>query len=261
MIVRLLQQLASSGLILVFGVLALRVWRRSGTVRRDRAALAWAVTATSFLVVGVYATAHAVISTVSVAAGEKSWLYGFVSRSVQATNVGRSAVPVVFGLLLLALMVSRRRTAPRIASAAPAVLVLAAVAGTLIGHWFPYTTVYDFFTRMALLYAATAVVLMAALLAAVQNDGMDQLLWLALAAYALKETVGVSLLAVIAFWGVADVKPYYAGFFWMQVGVGTLMAAVAARRLHLAGGGRRVPAVFERLDALRRSTPGRAGPV
>lgn len=261
MTARVLQQLASSGLILLFGVLALRVWRRFGTVRRDRPALAWAVTAASFLVVGVYATTHAVISAVAVAGGESSWLWGFVLRSTHAVNVGRSLVPVSFGLLLLALMVVSRRNAPRIASAAPAVLVATAVVSTLGTRWLPDMTPHAFFTMLAVLNAATAVVLMAALLAAVQNDGMDQLLWLALAAYALKETVSVSLMGILSFWGLTEVGIYLTGFWWMQVGVGCGMAALAVRRMHLASGGRRVPAIFERLHALRRPAPGRAGPV
>ncbi len=261
MIAQLLGQIASSTLILVFGVLALRVWRRFGTVRRDRAALAWGVSAASFLVVGVYATAHSLASVVMVAAGKESRVYGFILQWVHPANMGRGVASVLFGLLLLALMAVPRRVGPRIASAAPAALVAAAVAGTLGARLLPHASPHTFFTMLAVLNAATAVVVMAALLAAVQNDGMDQLLWLSLALYALKETLSVSLLAVIAFWGVAEVRNYMAGLFWLQVGAGVCMVALAARRLHLAGGGRRVPAIFERLDALRRSTPGRAGPV
>lgn len=261
MILRLLQQIASSSLILLFGVLALQVWRRFGTVRRERAALSWAVTAASFLVVGVYATTHAVISAASVAAGKESWLFGFVSRAAHGVNVARALVPVCFGLLLLALMIGSRRNAPRIASAAPAVLVATAVGSTLGAGWLPDMTPHAFFTMLAVMNAATAVVLMAALLAAVQNDGMDQLLWLALAAYALKETVSVSLMGVISFWGLADVHIYLTGFWYLQVGVGIGMAALAVRRLQLAGGGRRVPAVFERMHALRRHAHGPTGPV
>ncbi|HEY0016861.1 MAG TPA: hypothetical protein VGC13_11100 [Longimicrobium sp.] len=256
-----LQQIASSALILLFGVQALKVWRRFGTVRRDRAALAWKVTAASFLTVGVYATLHALVSAASVAAGEKSWLYPLVSDWGLLANLGRCVASIASGLLLLALMVVSRRTAPRIAAAAPAVLLVAAVAGTLAIRPFPIASPHDFFTRLAVLNAVTAVMMMAALLAAVQNDAMDQLLWLALAAYAIKETLSVSLLAVIAFWGVAHVKPYFSALFWLQLAVGILMSVLAARRLHLAGGGRRVPALFERLHDLRRQAPGPTGRV
>lgn len=256
MIVHLLKQFASSALLLLFGVLALGVWRRFGTVRRDRSALAWAVTAASFLVVGVYATAHAVISPAAIAAGKGTWLYGFVTGWVHETNAGRGVATVCFGLLMTALMVVPRRTAPRVAAAAPVAMTAAVVAGTVGVRLLPEMTPHGFFTTMAVLYALTAMALMAALLAAVQNDGMDQLLWLALAAYALKETLGVSLLGVISFWGVADVGPYYAALYWLQLGMGCLMAGLAARRLRLASGGRRVPALFERVHALRRPAHG-----
>jgi hypothetical protein len=254
-------QIASSALILLFGLLALQVWRRFGTMRRDRAAVAWAVAAANFLVVGAYSTAHALASSIAVAEGKGSWLYGLLSRWALPANLGRAVVTIFFGLLLVALMAAPRRAAPRIAAAAPAVLLGAALAGTLGTGLLPHTTAYGFFTRLAVLNAATAVVLMAALLAAVQNDGMDQLLWLSLAAYALKETVGVSLLAVIAFWGLAEVGAYMTILFWLQVWAGILMAVLAARRLHLISGGRRVPALFERLQGLRRHAPGRAGRV
>lgn len=251
-----LLQLVSSVLLLAFGVQALRVWRRSGPVRRDRAALGWALTAANFLVVGGYATGHSLVSLVAVGAGEKSALFVRVGGWAVATNGGRSIASIVFGLLLLALLVARRRSGTRIVQAAPVVLVAVAVAGTAWCRFLPFTTAYSLVTLVAVLNAATAVALMAALLAAVQNDGLDQLLWLALAVYALKETVSVSLLAVISFWGVANVSAYYTIFLWLQVVLVGGMTALATRRLRLATGGRRVPALFERLHALRRPVHG-----
>lgn len=253
---RLLLQLASSALLLVFGVTALRVWRRFGPVRRDRAALAWAVTAANFLVVGSYATAHSLASAAAVASGKESALYHFVVEWAQAANAGRGVASVGFGLLLGALMVAHRRSLPRIAGAAPAVLVTLAVVATLGARLLPDATPKGFVTTVAVLNAVTAVVLMAALLAAVQNDGLDQLLWLALAVYALKETVSVSILAVMAWWSMAYVATYYTIFLWLQVVLAGVMAGLVGRRLYLASGGRRVPALFERLHALRRAAHG-----
>lgn len=251
-----LLQLASSALLLVFGVLALRVWRRFGPVRRDRVALGWAVTAAEFLVVGAYSTAHSLVSAAAIAAGKESALYRRVGEWAPALNAGRCIASVVFGLLLLALLVTHRRLASRVAHAAPAVLVGAAVAGTLVVRLLPDLSPHGFASMVAVLNAATAVVLMAALLAAVQNDGLDQLLWLSLAVYALKETVSVSLLAVMAFWGMAYVVTYYTIYLWLQAVLAGVMAGIAARRLQLASGGRRVPALFEKLHALRRSAQG-----
>lgn len=251
-----LLQLASSVLLLGFGVQALRVWRRSGPVRRDRAALAWAVTAANFLVVGVYCTVQSLVSIPAVAAGPGSALYGQMTNWVTATNAGRGVTSIVFGLLLLALLVTHRRSGLRIAQAAPLVLVAVAVGATAVGRMVPVSIPHGLVSLIAVLNAATAVVLMAALLAAVQNDGMDQLLWLALAVYALKETVSVSLLAVMSFWGVANVSLYHVIFLWLQVVLAGGMAVLATRRLRLATGGGRVPALFERIPAARRPVHG-----
>lgn len=251
-----LLQLASNALLLVFGVLALRVWRRSGPVRRDRAALGWGLTAANFLLVGGYATAHSLVALMAVAQGPRSALYKLVVSWASAANAGRSLASIAFGVLLLALLVARRRPGLRVAQAAPVVLALVAVAGTAAGRPLFESTAYALATLLAVLNAVTAVVLMAALLAAVQNDGLDQLLWLALAVYALKETMSVSLLAVISFWDVANVSLYNTIFVWLQVVLNTGMSWLALRRLRLATGGRRVPALFERVSVLRRPVHG-----
>jgi hypothetical protein len=249
-------QVVFSSLFFFFGVQALRVWRRFGTVRRERAALAWGVTAAQFLLVGGTAVVHSLLAAASMAQGKSSRLFHVMSDWGPPLGAGRGVASVVFGVLLVALLVVHRRHAPRVAQAAPVVLVMTLLAGTAAGWALSGTTTYSFSTMLAVLNAATAVVLMAALLAAVQNDGLDQLLWLALAVFALKETITVSLLAVIAVWGISYVLPYYSAYFWLHVVLGGVMVGIGARRLHLAGGGRRVPALFERLHAMRRPTQG-----
>ncbi|HEU4885215.1 MAG TPA: hypothetical protein VFT45_23335 [Longimicrobium sp.] len=250
------QQILSSALLLGFGVLALLVWRRFGPVRRDRAALAWSLTATNFLVVGIYCSVQSLLSAVGASIGVKSDLYLFVSRWSPAANLARGIVSVLFGAMLLVLMVSRRRWGARVAAAAPAVLTIAAVLFTVALHRLPYTNAYAFLTQFALVTALTAVVLMAALFAAVHNDGLDQLLWLALAVYTLKETMTVSFLAVMAAWTMTYAATYWTVFYWVLPVLGAIMAGLAGRRLQLAAGGRRVPAAFEAVHALRRPVHG-----
>jgi hypothetical protein len=63
--------------------------------------------------------------------------------------------------------------------------------------------------------------------------------------------VSVSLLSVMAWWGLIDVGTYTAIYRWLQVVLGVIMVAFGARRLQMATGGRRVPALFEQLPALR----------
>lgn len=247
------QQCVASGFLLLFGVLALRVWRRSGPVRRDRATFAWGVTAAYFLVGGGYSFGHAVLSAAAMAAGRKSALFAWVGGWNFSANLARGAVAVVFAGMLLALMVGRRRWVFRLAQSAPLLLVAAAAAATAVYLLVDVRTVYGLTTGLAVLNMLTAVLLMGALLAAVLNDGMDQLLWLALALYALKETIAVSQMAVIAFWTVAPHAEVFYFFYGSSMVLVAGMCGMAARRLRLAGQGRRVPAVFERLHTLRRS--------
>lgn len=248
------QQVLASGFLLLFGVLALRVWRRAGPVRRDRAAQAWGVTAAYFLVSGVYSTGHAVLAAAGLAMGRDSALFHWVGSWAIAANLARSAMSVIFAVILLLLLVLRRRWVFRLAEAAPAVLAVAGVAATAaVQHTPALLTMYWLGTGMALLSMVCAVVIMGALLAAVLNDGMDQLLWLALSLFALKETVSVSLFAIIAWWSLAAHPEAWRYFYWGAAALAAGMSALAARRLRLAGEGRHVPALFERLYTLRRS--------
>lgn len=248
-----LQQLVASSLLLLFGVLALRVSRRAGPAQRDRATLAWRVTAAYFIVGGGYSTAHAVLAALSHLIGYRTAYGLWVGSWAIGANLARGGVAVVFGAMLLALMLGRRRWVFRLAHSATLLLLVAAVAATAVCLLVDVRTEYGLSTGLAVLSMLTAVVMMGALLAAVLNDGMDQLLWLALALYALKETITVSHLAVIAFWTVAPHAEVFYVFYGGSVVLGAGMCAVAVRRLRLAGQGRHVPALFERLHALRRS--------
>lgn len=251
-----IQQILSSTPLLLFGWLALRVWRHFGPVRRDRGALGWALTATYFLVVGTYSTAQALLSGIGRMIGEKSALYLFVFDWSPAANLARSVVSILFGAMLLVLMVSRRRWGARVVGAAPAAMTATALVATVALHALPYGSPYTFLRNFAVVTGITAVVLMGALFAAIRYDGLDQLLWLALAVYTLKETVTVSFLAVMAAWTMTYAKTYFTVFYWMTPALGTIMVGIAARRLQLASGGRRVPAPFERVHALRRPVHG-----
>lgn len=248
-------QVAASGSLFLFGLLALQVRRRAGPARRDRVTLAWSAATAYFLVGGGYSAAHAALAATGALMGKDSRLYGWVGGwAIQAT-LGRGVVAVVFGALLLALMVMRRHQLHPLTRSIPLVLAVTAVVATAAALQVP-PRLLDYFavsTSLAVLSALTAMLIMGALLAAVLNDGMDQLLWSALALYALKETLSVSQLAVMAWWSVAPHSEVYYFFYGSGVVLGAGMCAVAVRRLRLAERGRHVPALFERLHALRRS--------
>lgn len=248
-------QVAASGFLLLFGLLALQVRRRAGPARRNRATLAWSAATAYFLVGGGYSAAHAALAATGALMGKQSWLYGWVSGWAIEASLARGVVAVVFGAMLLALMVMRTGRLYPLAKSIPLVLAITAVVATAAVPRLPIQQ-SDYFavsTSLAVLNAATAMLIMGALLAAVLNDGMDQLLWLSLALYALKEALSVSQLAVMAWWSVAPHSEVYYFFLANGAVLGAGMCAVAARRLRLAERGRYVPALFERLHALRRS--------
>ena len=259
-----LQQLAATIPLLLFGLLALGVWRRlapdSGSstlgTARERATLAWGLTAANFLVVGIYATAHSTLAALAIAMGEGTWLWENVGHWAGAANAGRGVVSVVYAAMLLGLMALDRRAGLRIMSVAKWVLLAAAILGTLAARpLIPFDDPHANYTVLAVLNGISAISLMAALVAAVLNDGLDELLWLAATVYALKEVVTVSLLGVMAWWTVSPQAAAMRIAYWMAIVLTTVMAALAGRRLQLAAAGRRVPGVFERLDSLRRPAP------
>ncbi|HST57805.1 MAG TPA: hypothetical protein VLK84_03885 [Longimicrobium sp.] len=250
------QQLLACGFLLLYGVLALQVWRRAGPVRHDRATLAWGVTAAYFLLTGVYSTGQSVLAAVGWSLGKwrgkESALLQWVATWSVGANLARGLLGVVFALILLALLVTRRRWALRAAHLAPVLLTVCVVVFTAVAVQMPsINNLYGLGTGGAVLSTITAVILMGALLAAVLNDGIDQLLWLSLALYTLKETLSVSLFTLIAWWSVIRASEAWYFFYWVAVGLALGMSLLAARRLRLAGAGERVPALFERMYTLR----------
>ncbi|HEX6910996.1 MAG TPA: hypothetical protein VF142_11410 [Longimicrobium sp.] len=252
MLIQLLQ-VAASGFLFLFGLLALQVRRRAGPAWRDRATLAWSAATAYFLIGGGYAAVHAALAAASYVVGYTSPFGRWVGSWAIQASVARGVVAVAFGAMVLALMVMRRRLHHLARSIAPALALMALVA-TLVTlqlsvRWDPFTTS----TTLAVLNGLTAILIMGALFAAVLNDGMDQLLWLSLALYALKETLSVSQLAVMAWWSLVPQSDVYYFLYASGVVVGAAMCGVAVRRLRLATQGRRVPALFERLYPERRA--------
>ena len=249
-----LLQAAASGFLFLFGLLALQVRRRAGPARRDRATLAWSAATAYGLSGGGYSAVHAARAAASYVVGYGSAYGKWVGSWAIEASLARGVVAVVFGAMLLALMVMRHRL-HHLTRSMPLVLALTALVATIVVVQMPIQP-SDYFgvsVSLAVLNGLTAILIMGALFAAVLNDGMDQLLWLSLALYALKETLSVSQLAVMAWWSLAPQSDVY--YFFMASGVvlGAAMCAVAVRRLRLATQGRRVPALFERLYPARRA--------
>ena len=248
------QQILAAVLTLLFGVLAMSVARQLASERPDRAAAGWMLTAWCFTVVGTVAAAHALFAFVAWMAGPESGVRAVYDAWTGPANFARIMVVLVYaGLLVLAMLVRRRR-ATRLAVRSPVLLagtlVMAMAAAYADGQLEGHRGV----AALGVLGAATAMVLMGALLAAVVNDGLDQLLWFALAAYALKEVISTSLLAILVWGDMADqavLMQAFRVFYWLSAAVMAGMSLLAMRRRSLAAAGRHVPALFERMHALR----------
>lgn len=257
----LLLQVVFALLTLLFGVLAARVAGRWGDGGRDRRALAWRITAGYFVVIGVYSTVQSVLSCFAVAEGPDSALYATVVAWGGPANAGRSLGGIAFALLLLQ---GQRRDLDRARASTAAVLpVILAVtaAGTLLVRWHGLTGLPHTAGLLGLGAAAMAIPLLAALLLALAREGMDEVLWLALTAYALKEVLTVSLFSLLVGWDMVDGRSLRRTLLWMGIATNALMCAAGIWRLHQLRAGRRVPALLERVRGVRRPVIGwDAGP-
>lgn len=261
MVVSLVLQLVLALLTLLFGVLATLVAGRWGDGGRDRRALAWRITAGYFLVIGAYASVHAVLSCFAVAEGVGSALYTHVVAWGGPANSGRAVAGIAFALLLLH---GQRRELERTRAAAAAVIpvmVATAAAGTLLVRWRGLTGLPQTGMLLGLAAAGLALVLLATLLVALVREGMDEVLWLALTAYALKEVLTVSLFSMLMWWEFLDGRSLLRTLMWMGIATNAPMCAAGAWRLHLLGAGRRVPSLLERVRGVRRPVIGWDSPA
>lgn len=246
-------QFASALLTLGFGLLALRVSRRAGR-NRDRALAAWEPTAFCFTVVGAYGVAHALLCIFAAYAKSPAFRRVFLEW-YHAANTGRALAIVAYAVVLAALLAGRRRWVLRLSANSLPLFAAAAVAGTLAGRWLDNGSSSQQMAQLGTLGGVTVLVLLCTLLMAVVNDGLDQLLWFALAAYTLKETMQVSMFAIIAWWSSNTSGAVVEAFYVLNALVLVGMVVLARRRLRLAAAGRHVPALFERIHARRHSSP------
>lgn len=249
--VSLLQAL-NAILILLFGGMAVLAWLRLGEDRWGKAQAAWLVTGVCFTVLGVLGGAQNVASSAARRAGSGSSFYTLYIEWYAAGNIGRSVGVAAYAVMLAALVAAAPGRARRAAHAAFAVTGAALLAGTAAGALNRGMSLHTQMTALAVLTTATVVALMVALLLGVVNDGMDLLLWLAVAAFTLKETLSVSLTAILAWWETARASEAALLYCWINV-LGMAAAVLLARiRLRRASERRYVPALFERLHAMRR---------
>lgn len=244
-------QLVNAALTLLFGILAMQAWRHLGAARWGKLEAGWLVTGGCFLFTGVFGGVQTLVATAAMHAGPGSPLYRTYMEWGPAGNIGRGAGIAAYGVMLAALLASRPERARQVSVGGLWVISGTIVAGTTAAALYGTIDTHTQMTALAVLATAAVLALLLALLLGVMNDGMDLLLWLAVATLAIKEALAVSLMAILA-WESGRAMEAVLIFYWTNVAVGVVVSLLAQVRLRRAIENRHVPALFERLHALRR---------
>lgn len=231
-----------AALTLTFGVACLRVGRRPAA---STGRTAWFLTGATYTTVGAMAVTHSSAAIWAVRCGEGSAFYDGYLRVTVPANDARSFMVLGFAAALLVLLM-RGRLARR-----PVLLAwLAACAGVgaavgLAEGDFQRTT---HLSVQSVLGAVTAALLFVVLYRALVTDALDYLLWLALAAYAVREAVSADFQALLAMTGIAAAWSLSAPQL-MAAGIISLLVMIGCtlRRLALGRAGKPVPALLERV--------------
>lgn len=244
----LIFQTAAAVAALPFGALALAIAHRvRGKASRREG---WLLTGWCFLLIGVVGTAQAAFSNAAMAAGPESRLWSLYLDWGAGGNYGRLLPIAVLAAALIALSLRGPR-GRALLSAAPLGFGVAMVLGFAIGAVEGPLGTSNHVARVAVVTAATVVMLLGALLLAAATDVMDQLLWLALAAYTLKQAVSVSLFSILA-WMAFSTGNRPITLYVMHAAAWAVILLITLRRYQHAVRHREVPALFERVDAIRR---------
>ena len=245
-------QLVNAAFTLLFGILAMQAWRHLGATRWRKLEAGWLVTGAGFVFIGVYAAVQTLVATAAVHAGPGSPLYRTYLEWGPVGNIGRGVGIAAYGVMLAALLGARPERVRQVSLAALWVIGGSIVAGTTAAALYGTISFHTQMTVLAVLATAAVLALLLALLLGVMNDGMDLLLWLAVAAHTIKEALVVSLMAMMAWWESGRAMDAALIFCWINVAVAIVASALAQVRLRRAIENRHVPALFERLHALRR---------
>ncbi|HEY0038554.1 MAG TPA: hypothetical protein VGB66_17785 [Longimicrobium sp.] len=245
-------QTVNTALTLLFGILAVQAWRHMGAGRWRKLEAGWLVTGACFVFVGVFGGVQTLAATAALRAGPGSPLYRTYLEWSPAGNIGRGVGIAAYGVMLAALLSARPERVRQVSLGALWVIGGSIVAGTTAAALYGTIDTHTQMTAMAVLATAAVLLLLLALLLGVMNDGMDLLLWMAVAAHTIKETLVVSLMAILAWSERGRAMEAALMFYWINVGVGIVVSLLAQVRLRRAIENRHVPALFERLHALRR---------
>lgn len=229
-------------LTLTFGVACLRVGRRPASATGRTA---WFLTGATFTTVGAAAVVHSSAAVWAVRCGKGSAFFAGYLRATPPANDARSFLVLGLAAALLALLMRGR--VPRrgvLLAWLGAWAGVGAAVGLMEGRLEPATHL----SMQAALGAVTAAVLFLVLYRALVTDALDYLLWLALAAYAVREAVSADFQMLLAMTGIAA-EWRLSAMQMMAAGILSLLVMIACtlRRLALCRAGKPVPALLERV--------------
>jgi hypothetical protein len=212
-------RLALPLLTLAFAALSLGVARRTPPpLAAEAHRAAWRLTGAAFAVCGAHALAAALASWAGV--------------SLPDGDAVRAPLLLVYGVALLRVVWRPGAGWGTAAWLAPAAALLPGTTAPWWRGWLPLAPA-TMAVAAGVAQAAAVVLLLAVLLAALLRDAVDQLLWVAVALFALRTAAGAGL------------PPLRAPA--LSAAVLAAMVALAARRLALARRGARVPPLLEPL--------------
>lgn len=245
LVLTLALQIVVPVLLLAFGLLALRVAPRPGSPK----ATAWFMAGVNFTLDGALALVHSLLAAVAAWQGQGTWFYDAYVRATPVGNDARNLLVLGFAAgLAWTYFVGRPPLSRRAIVAGACALVL---VGALVGLAEPPLQaqhVAPHLTLMSLFGAATAILFFAALYRGMLRDGVDWLLWTALALYAAQEALSSNIQTVLAWAGLGGGwAPPARSVMWVGLVAACVMLACSLRRLALARTGSDVPGLMERI--------------
>lgn len=238
----LLQAVVVPLLTLAFGAVAWRVPPSSPAA--DDHGAAWRLVALPFLMSGVHGLLHNALAVRAFFAPGESGALALWMAVKAVGNDGRGLLMFGFALMLLGLLCARRplrRVTPRgWVAALLAWMGAGSAVGLLEG---PFSGAH--YMVVAVTSAATLLCLLLALWVAMLRSAVDALLWVALAIYAVRETIAVGITSLFPFVGAGAWVPTWRSLQELAVVGYLLMLMCAGARLRLARRGHPVPSLLE----------------
>ena len=225
------------------GAVALRVHHRFPRVGEDEPRSGWLLVAAAFVVAGINGVVHNLFGGWALLEGRDSLAGAVWGRVHPMGNYGRSFTFLAFGAMLLFPAVWRGAAAAGSWRRVSVPLLLCMGVGTLVGFVeSPFQLRH--YLSLSVVDLVSVVLLLGALLRAAMRDTLDYLLWVGLAAFALRDAVAIHMLSPLA-WQDSAWFPSVRALQALGVAAYLVLLGCALRRLSLARRGAAVPALFE----------------